>query len=100
MTDFEYIRSKLTEDEILCVIAEEASELSKAALKLRRALTDINPTPISIDEARRNLLEEFADVHVAERTFLYEGADYNFIRQTYCEKLNRWIERLKYKHND
>ena len=36
MTDIEYIASKLSREDILCQLAEEASELAQAALKLRR----------------------------------------------------------------
>lgn len=39
MTDMEKVRKYLPTDELLCQLAEEAAELSKAALKLRRAMT-------------------------------------------------------------
>lgn len=35
----------LPREEILAQLAEEASELAQAALKLRRALNGTNPTP-------------------------------------------------------
>jgi len=47
VTELEKIRKMLTEDELLCQLAEEAAELSQAALKLRRVLTGVNPTPVS-----------------------------------------------------
>lgn len=40
----------LPKTEILAQLAEEASELAQAALKLRRALDGTNPTPKSIAE--------------------------------------------------
>lgn len=46
MTDIRYIASVLSTEDILCQLAEEASELAQAALKLRRALTGTNPTPL------------------------------------------------------
>ena len=52
MTDLEYIAENLSEEDILCQLAEEAAELAQAALKLRRAITGTNPTPASEDEAR------------------------------------------------
>ena len=59
----EKIKQHLLQDELLAQLAEECAELSQAALKLRRALTGINPTPVAADEARRNLGEEAADVY-------------------------------------
>ena len=61
MTDLEYIAANLSDEDILCQIAEEASELSKAALKLRRVITGTNPTPVTQEEAIDNLIEEYAD---------------------------------------
>lgn len=42
----------LPKTEILAQLAEEASELAQAALKLRRALDGTNPTPKSVEECR------------------------------------------------
>ena len=58
----DYIRSKVPEAERLAVLAEEATELAHAALKMRRTLIFNNPTPIDYEIARGALLEEFADV--------------------------------------
>lgn len=59
----EKIKQHLPQDELLAQLAEECAELSQAALKLRRALTGINPTPVTAEEARKNLVEEAADVY-------------------------------------
>lgn len=61
MTDLEYIAENLSEEDILCQIAEEAAELAQAALKLRRAITQTNPTPVSDEEAVDSIIEEYAD---------------------------------------
>ena len=61
MTDIEYITANLSDEDILCQISEEADELAKAALKLRRAITGTNPTPVTVDEAVENFIEEYAD---------------------------------------
>ena len=61
MTDLEYIAENLSDEDILCQIAEEAAELAKAALKLRRAITQTNPTPVSDEEAVDSIIEEYAD---------------------------------------
>jgi hypothetical protein len=48
----------LPKTEILAQLAEEASELAQAALKLRRALDGTNPTPKSVEECLENIQEE------------------------------------------
>ena len=58
----EYIQEKLTTEELLCQLAEEATELAHAALKLRRVYDGSNPTPTTDAEAIGNLHEEIADV--------------------------------------
>ena len=61
MTNLEYIAENLSDEDILCQIAEEAAELAQAALKLRRAITQTNPTPVSDEEAVDSIIEEYAD---------------------------------------
>lgn len=61
MNNLEYIAANLSDEDILCQISEEAAELAKAALKLRRAITQTNPTPVTADEAVENIIEEYAD---------------------------------------
>lgn len=43
-------------------MAEEASELAKAALKLARIERGENPTPVTREDAEKNLTEEYTDV--------------------------------------
>ena len=87
--------------ERLEALAEEANELSQAALKVIRAeKLSQNPTPKTEDEARTTLLEEFYDVLICalalgiiipgEETLLN-----NF-------KVKRWADRIKgaEKNND
>ena len=60
-----YIQINLTERELLEQLAEEAAELGQAALKLIRAKElSNNPTPVDIDTAAANLLEEMKDVYL------------------------------------
>lgn len=47
------VSSRIGRDELLCQLAEEASELAVAANKLRRSFTDKNPTPIATEDADR-----------------------------------------------
>ena len=56
----EDVYSKLGAEEILCQLCEECGELIKAANKVRRAMK--GTTPVSLDDAKTNLIEECADV--------------------------------------
>lgn len=96
----------LPKTEILAQLAEEASELAQAALKLRRALDGTNPTPKSIAECEANLMEEFADISNAV-TALCDAWFGNSL-DSECEfwdakleiedaKYKRWLSRLKEK---
>lgn len=44
---------------LLVQLAEEAAELGQAACKLHRAYQDL--TPVTVEKAKENLVEEFAD---------------------------------------
>ena len=58
-----YIQRNLSERDKLEQLAEECSELSKAALKLIRAKgLSNNPTPVSVVQAEADLKEESMDV--------------------------------------
>ncbi len=75
-------------------LAEEASELAHAALKLARILRGESPTPIGEAQARENLIEEIADVLVTvdavTDTRMFQDIE------SYCtEKKDRWEQRLE-----
>lgn len=98
----------LPKTEILAQLAEEASELAQAALKLRRALDGTNPTPKSVEECLENIQEEMADVFVC-LTMFGKSAERNgiLIYNRYMEKIikienekeARWLSRLEAKEN-
>ena len=90
----EKIKQHLPQDELLAQLAEEAAELSQAALKLRRALTGINPTPVTVDEARKSLVEEAADVYNV-LGLLLDAADNAEIYEIIRRKNARWLNRLE-----
>lgn len=90
----EKIKQHLPPDELLAQLAEEAAELSQAALKLRRALTGINPTPVTVDEARKSLVEEAADVYNV-LGLLLDAADNAEIYEIIRRKKARWLNRLE-----
>ena len=98
----------LPKTEILAQLAEEASELAQAALKLRRALDGTNPTPKSVAECEANLMEEFADVSNAVTALC--DAWFGHSLDSECEfwdaereiedaKYKRWLSRLETKEN-
>ena len=96
----------LPKTEILAQLAEEASELAKAALKLRRALDGTNPTPKSGAECEANLMEEFADISNAVTALCdaWFGDDLNSEREFWnaeneieTAKYKRWLSRLEAK---
>ena len=88
--DKNYIRDVLSERTLLEQLAEEASELAQAALKLIRAAEySNNPTPITLQEAEVGLDEELHDVlAVASLLGIIEYDDDE------NPKWKRWAERL------
>lgn len=95
MCEYGYIRETLGRAELLAQLAEEATELAQAALKLRRAITEDNPTPKTPDEAIENLREEIADVDLCIVMVgdLCEDTDTTLERMD--RKLDRWARRLR-----
>ena len=82
----------LPRDEILSQLAEEATELAQAALKLRRVLDGTNPTPVSEAEAGAALIEELSDVALCCKLLNIRPNYY-----TMQNKLRRWEKRLEGK---
>ena len=99
MTDLEYIAENLSDEDILCQIAEEAAELAQAALKLRRAITGTNPTPVSYEDAIYNLIEEYGDVVVAFMAYAKKSEIdtevYELSNENIESKFYRWAQRIK-----
>ena len=79
--------------EMLAGLAEEATELAQAALKLRRAFDKTNPTPMTEDEAIDRLEEEIADVMLYLEQITYSRTHVYEIMQ---EKDERWQKRIQY----
>lgn len=111
------IRARVSKSELLAQVAEEAVELSLAAmdiapsgddsplakaacrlahsaLKVRRTFTSENPTPISTEEAMLKVQEEVADVLLCLDVLGIDVTDPN-IDLIQEEKATRWIHRLK-----
>lgn len=86
--------SMLPFHELLAALSEECLELSHAALKYRRSITQINVTPKQEDSAYADLLEELSDVFnilVSARI-----VDPRCKIMDYCDKskASRWKSRL------
>ena len=91
----EYVKNTLPARDLLEQLAEECNELSKASLKLIRAIGDSeNPTPIGQVEAYDNFIEEQKDV-ISVLWLLTKDENYKFIDN--YEKYVRWAKRLGYE---
>lgn len=92
----EAIREMLPLAELLTQLAEEASELSQAALKYRRTLSNANPTPTTRRKAEDALLEEIADVKLCLHVAGFENVrDKIAVNRIISSKAERWISRLE-----
>lgn len=94
MNTIKFITDKVPQTELLAQLAEEATELAHAALKLRRIFDSTNPTPVTYSEAMENLKEELADVQLLTIVLGFDefGAE---IYRTMQAKLERWVQRLR-----
>ena len=94
----EFIRENLSQEELLTQLAEECSELSKAALKLRRVYNGENPTPVRRPEAYDNVIEEIADVFLVIDVLGFSDLEHmKKIVKIMESKTERWAQRLKAK---
>lgn len=74
-------------------LAEEASELSAAALKASRVLRDENPTPVTYQEALKNVIEELSDLQ-NYLNLLYLKPHPDLQKQ----KMDRFMDRVREKY--
>ncbi len=97
----------LSREELLAqlALAEECPEAAQAALKLRRAGSGENPTPVSEEDAFHKLIEELADVMLSASVLFgceFEDNDSRNLCEEVSdeiadiagEKLDRWRNRL------
>lgn len=89
----DFIQEKVPQEELLALLAEEASELAQAALKLRRVYDGTNPTPVKLGAALANLKEELADVGLIVTVLELDKYQPEIMR-IQREKLKRWVTRL------
>lgn len=92
-----YIKETLGKEELLVQLSEEAGELGKAALKMRRTMSKRNPTPIAFEDAEKNLIEEIADVLFCLSLIGYAPESLEKeLREIREYKTIRWAGRLGY----
>lgn len=93
-TGSKIISAELARRDRLEQLAEEAAELSKAALKTIRAekLSE-NPTPVTAEQAHNDLKEEFMDVLMTAETLGLFPEEVN--AQAEAGKWTRWIDRIR-----
>lgn len=90
----DYIRSQLDERTLLEQLAEESAEFTQAVLKLIRSNgLSKNRTPVTLDEAEANFIEEWQDINLV--FYILGLIDDKRILDN--PKLKRWSERLGYK---
>lgn len=91
-SEIEYISENLSIAARYEQLAEEASELSQAALKMARIERDENPTSTNYCDALSNLYEEYADVLVASSSICIPHKVVDMIGQS---KIKRWKSRIE-----
>ena len=86
--------NELPMEELLTTLAEESAELAQASLKLRRCLTQINPTPKSYETCIDNIPE-------LSEYFLYANDDMFFADSVqpsdFFDKTGKPIVNLRYR---
>ena len=91
--DILFVREQLSPADQFAQVAEEAVELTHAAMKMQRILTGTNPTPVIEKDAMGKVMEEICDLYNAlEVLKLDVNLKYEGIRK---KKLARWVERIK-----
>lgn len=87
-----YIQVNTTEAEKWGQLAEEATELAQAALKMQRLCLQYNKPRKSMDECRAAVIEEHADLALCFEVLGWN--DKTTRRQIMAEKANRWANWL------
>lgn len=87
-------------------VAEECGELTKACMKLIRAIGNGNPCNVSKEEAINSVVEEISDVEVATyylKLMLQEHVNYDIwdrLDNIAEEKVERWQQRVADAQSD
>ena len=70
-------------------LAEEATELAQAAIKMARIMRGENPSPVTQSFAEKCVIEEYNDVINAAKILKIPMDD-----DLQREKMRRWVDRL------
>ena len=98
--DIRYIEEHLPLSERAAQLAEEAAELAQAALKYRRALDGVNPTPVTLGQAYNNLNEEVSDVLTCMACMTKPEEVPAGASENMKAKAARWRQRLEERGRD
>lgn len=90
--ELNFIEEYMTRASLYEMLAEEATELAQASLKMARILRGENPTPVGAQDAYKNVEEEWNDLFLVNRV-LSLTTDYVSMKH----KAERWIKRLSLK---
>ena len=91
-----YVREELTSRDMLEQVAEEASELSQAALKLIRAVgMSGNPTPVTAGQALSDFREEAQDLLCVLCLVFTDSAWEHITNIDNYPKYRRWARRIE-----
>lgn len=74
-------------------LAEECTELAKAALKMARVIRGENPTPKTMKEVEKDLIEEVTDVSICASELKLE-----YDPDLWERKINRFQHRWRKAH--
>lgn len=95
MSDFEYVKTNVSREDLLLQLAEEAAELAQAALKIARYEKGTNPTTKPWGKCFSNLIEETADVEVCMCLLgMRDSLNASRVSKIMSEKIERWANRL------
>lgn len=90
------IASKISTEDIIDQMIEECGELIQACVKLKRAYK--GTTPVTVNDARVDLVEEMADVAVAHNVMMFgvlTAKERLKVGHVERRKLERWIDRIE-----
>ena len=94
MTDLEFVQRNTAWGDLLILLNEEAGEMIQASAKLWRVCAGRVPSPVTVDEAKRQLDEEVSDVLLVLEALgvVHFDAGDGSARDA---KLRRWVQRIK-----
>lgn len=100
----DYLRASLTAEDMWGQLAEEASELAQAALKMQRYVVGTNPPRKAFADLVTDIIEERGDVLICLELLRFgtveelpwRGGDKAYLDK----KLSRWVDCIKSKQFD